>query len=138
MPANHQLFVYGTLRKDLEHPVFHYIGKYFHFVSYGKVKGRLYDLGDYPGAVPADKDQYIIGEIFAINEADEFDYAIGQLDDYEGINPAEGASLYRRETTTIYTENGTAEAWVYWYNGVVAGMPVITSGDIMNYIKERC
>jgi gamma-glutamylcyclotransferase (GGCT)/AIG2-like uncharacterized protein YtfP len=137
MNTNFQLFVYGSLREGFEHPAFQYIGKYFHFVSHGKIKGQLFDLGEYPAAIPTQGEHYIIGELYAIKEADEFCYAIAQLDDYEGINPGEGASLYRRELTTVYTGNGETDAWVYWYNGFVDGKPIIASGDVLAYMKER-
>ena len=137
MNSTFQIFVYGSLRKGFEHPVFKYIADYFNFAGHGKVKGLLYDLGEYPAALPDNGEHYIIGEVYAIKEQDEFSYAIAQLDDYEGINPVEGDSLYRRELATIYTENGTAKAWVYWYNGYISDESVIESGDVLAYMKER-
>ena len=138
MNTNFQLFVYGALRKGFEHPVFTYIANYFHFVGPGKIKGRLYDLGEYPAAIPADDDHYIFGELYTIRHKDEFCYAIGQLDDYEGINPGDDAtSLYRRELTEVYTDNGLVTAWVYWYNGSVDGYPPIASGDVLAYMQQR-
>ncbi|CAN5686615.1 gamma-glutamylcyclotransferase [soil metagenome] len=137
MNTNYQLFVYGSLRKGFEHPVFKYISDYFNFVSHGKVKGLLYDFGEYPAAVPDNGDHFIIGELYTVKEPDEFSYAIGQLDDYEGINPAEGSSLYRREKTTVYTEQGTTTGWVYWYNGYINNEPLITSGDVLAYAREK-
>lgn len=135
--SNFQLFVYGSLREGFGHPAFEYIGNYFHFVAHGKVRGQLYDLGDYPAAVPSRGEHFIIGELYAINEPDEFSYAIAQLDDYEGINPAEGASLYRRELATIYKGKDETMAWIYWYNGYVDNKPTISSGDVLAYMKEK-
>ena len=137
MNSTFQLFVYGSLRKGFEHPAFKYIADYFHFVSHGKVKGILYDLGEYPAAVPGNDEHYIVGELYKIKEKDEFFYAIAQLDDYEGINPEEGTSLYRRETATIFTPGGPTEAWVYWYNKAIDNAPIIESGDVLAYLKER-
>ena len=137
MNTNYQLFVYGSLRKGFEHPAFKYITSYFHFVSHGKVKGLLYDLGEYPAAIPDKEEHYIVGELYSINEPDEFSYAIAQLDDYEGINPEEGSSLYRRELATIYTDHYMTNAWVYWYNGRLEDQPIIASGDVLAYMKEK-
>jgi gamma-glutamylcyclotransferase (GGCT)/AIG2-like uncharacterized protein YtfP len=137
MNTQHRLFVYGSLRKGFEHPVFKYVSDYFHFVSHGKVKGILYDLGEYPAALPTEGERYITGELYEIKEPATFSYAIAQLDDYEGINPEEGSSLYRRELASIYTEKGITKAWVYWYNGEIGTEPIIESGDMLQYLKEK-
>ena len=137
MNSQHQLFVYGSLRKGFEHPIFKYVSDYFHFVSPGKIKGILYDLGEYPAALPTEGESYIKGELYAIKEPTEFSYAIAQLDDYEGINPEEGSSLYRRELASIYTDQGITTAWVYWYNGEIGTEPIIESGDMLQYLKEK-
>lgn len=134
---NHQLFVYGSLRQGFEHPAFQFISRYFTLVSHAKIKGLVYDLGEYPAAIPTSGEKYIIGELYAIKLADEFCYAIAQLDDYEGINPEEGESLYRRELTTVFTPNGTETAWVYWYNGSVEGQPLVESGDMLEYLRLK-
>jgi gamma-glutamylcyclotransferase (GGCT)/AIG2-like uncharacterized protein YtfP len=131
-----QLFVYGSLRKGFEHPAFTYISNYFDFVCHAKIKGRLYDLGEYPAAIPSEEEHFIIGELYSIKNITEFGYAIAQLDDYEGINPGDGAtSLYRRELANIYTGNGLLTAWVYWYNGSVHQHPAIETGDVLAYLK---
>jgi len=138
MNTTYQLFVYGSLRKGFEHPAFTYIANYFHFSCHAKVKGLVYDLGEYPAAIPTDSEHFISGELYTIKHKDEFCYAIGQLDDYEGINPGdESTSLYRRELVNVYTADETLSAWVYWYNGPVEGFPVIPSGDVLEYMKQR-
>jgi gamma-glutamylcyclotransferase (GGCT)/AIG2-like uncharacterized protein YtfP len=133
-----QLFVYGSLRKGFEHPAFTYIATYFDFVCHAKIMGKLYDLGEYPAAVPGSENNFITGELYTIRHRDEFAYAIAQLDDYEGVNPGDDEEpLYRRELANIYTDNGLVMAWVYWYNGSVAGYPPIESGDVLEYMKQR-
>lgn len=103
------------------------------------MQGRLYDLGKYPAAVPSDDNGQIVGELYAIKNPDEFDWAIAQLDDYEGIDNEDGeAPLYRRELATIALDSGEmAEAWVYWYARPVAGCPVIESGDLLQYLQDK-
>ena len=132
-----QLFVYGSLRSGFKSPAYEYIGRFFSFVSEAKVKGKLFDLGSYPGGVPAE-DKFIIGELYKIKDRSEFSWAIGQLDDYEGINPGDNSnSLYRRQLVEVFIDNGLVPAWVYWYNGPVDDSPLIASGDILDYIKRR-
>ncbi len=136
--ANGQLFVYGTLRSGFQHPVYAYISRYFTLVGQGEVKGRLYDLGSYPAAVPVTEDHFIIGELYRINHPDEFAWAIAQLDDYEGVNTEpEEAKLYKRVQTTVYLPDQTTDAWVYWYNGDVSQSPPIDSGDILQYLQQK-
>ncbi len=61
-----------------------------------------------------------------------FHWAIGQLDDYEGVNvEPDEMQLYRRELTEVYFNNQITHAWIYWYNGDVSGRPLIASGDLM-------
>jgi gamma-glutamylcyclotransferase (GGCT)/AIG2-like uncharacterized protein YtfP len=131
------LFVYGSLRRGFLHPVFDYIRNHFTFVADGTVKGRLYDLGLYPAAVP-DEDGKLIGELFVANSEEDFNWAISQLDDYEGLNPeADETPLYRRERATVYYNNQEATAWIYWFNSSVEGKPLIESGDVMEYFKNK-
>jgi gamma-glutamylcyclotransferase (GGCT)/AIG2-like uncharacterized protein YtfP len=138
MTTNHQLFVYGSLRQGFNHPAHQFISRYFNLISAATIKGALYDLGEYPAAIPTEGDGHIIGELYAIKMADEFCYAIAQLDDYEGIVPEENAqALYRRELVTVFADNGPVEAWVYWYNGSVDGHPRVESGDVLEYIKAK-
>ncbi len=95
-------------------------------------------MGEYPAAVPSEKDQYIIGELYRINNSDEFEWAMAQLDDYEGVNVEHGDTpLYRRERTTVYTNDGQTEAWVYWFNRDTSGKPNIESGDVLEYMKNK-
>jgi gamma-glutamylcyclotransferase (GGCT)/AIG2-like uncharacterized protein YtfP len=136
---DYQLFVYGSLRKGFQHAAYEYIRRYFDFVSEAKVSGTLYDMGDYPAAVPGSTGSAIIGELYRIREIDELDWALGQLDDYEGINPEENEpALYRREKTIVLLPDGVqTEAWIYWFNGEVTGRPVVASGDVLKYLADR-
>jgi len=131
------LFVYGSLRRGFHHPVFDYIKNHFTFVADGKAKGKLYDLGLYPAALPA-ADGTLIGELFIANSEEDFDWAISQLDDYEGLNPeVDETPLYRRELVEVLHNNNNTQAWIYWYNGSVEDKPVVESGDVMEYFKNK-
>ena len=132
------VFVYGSLRKGFRSPAYEYISRFFNFVGEAKVKGKLYDLGEYPAATPTADETFIEGELYVIKDPSEFPWAIGQLDDYEGVNVEKGElQLYRREWTNISVNNEVIPAWIYWYNGDVTGKPVVASGDIMEYMKAK-
>lgn len=137
-PPVFQIFVYGSLRSGFHHPAYAYISRYFTLHASAKVKGRLYDMGEYPAAVPTNDDCYILGELYQINQPEEFSWAIAQLDDYEGINTEEGESpLYRREIASIQVNNQNIEAWMYWFNGDITGKPHIESGDVLEYMHQK-
>ena len=134
----YRIFVYGSLRSGFKHPAYEYISKYFTLVGEAKVKGKLYDMGSYPAAVPTDEESYILGELYALKHENEFSWAMEQLDDYEGVNPEEGeVALYKRSTTTVYCGTNTTTAWIYWFNGDVNDQPLIASGDVLQFIQQK-
>ncbi len=138
MNSIHQIFVYGSLRSGFKSPAFEYISRYFTFIADAKVKGTLHDMGDYPAAIPSKDEHYIVGELYAINNRDEFGFAIAQLDDYEGVNAEDGEQpLFRRETVTVSAGNQMADAWIYWFNGNISRKPIIQSGDVLKYLELK-
>lgn len=137
---NYFLFVYGSLRKGFHSDVYYYISSYFNFVCSAKTQGILSDMGEYPAATPSAKQQaFIYGELYHIINEHEFSWAIGQLDDYEGLHAEEGeTALFKRELADVMTEDGnTIKAWVYWYNGDITDKPVIESGDVLEYFRKK-
>ncbi len=136
--GNYKLFVYGSLRSGFRNPVYAYLTKYFHLLGEAVVKGKLYDLGEYPAAAATDQDKFISGELYSINNPAEFSWAIGQLDDYEGLNTEEGETpLYKREEVIAYQGGQPHTAWIYWYNKDLSGYPEIESGDLMQYLQQK-
>jgi gamma-glutamylcyclotransferase (GGCT)/AIG2-like uncharacterized protein YtfP len=137
-PATYYLFVYGSLRSGFKSPVYEYVSRFYTFVGDGTVKGKLYDLGEYPAAIPTEDESYIVGELYNIKNSNDFSWAIGQLDDYEGVNvEADEVKLYRRDIATINCNGEIFSAWIYWYNGDVSGKPIIASGDIMEFLNKK-
>lgn len=136
--ATYYVFVYGSLRSGFQSPAYEYISRYFKLFGEAKVRGRLFDLGEYPAAIPVQEESFIKGELYIVKSEEEFSWAIAQLDDYEGVFPEPGEpTLYRREIADIYINDAIVPAWIYWYNGDVSGKPVIASGDILEYINKK-
>jgi gamma-glutamylcyclotransferase (GGCT)/AIG2-like uncharacterized protein YtfP len=130
----YRLFVYGSLRSGLHNAIFTYISSYFVLEGMGAVQGKLYDLGEYPGAIPDTGKSHIIGEVYRIEEEEDFEWAMEQIDDYEGYVVSEGAtSLFRRELATVSFQDTTIVAWMYWYNRPVGNATRILSGDFVAY-----
>jgi gamma-glutamylcyclotransferase (GGCT)/AIG2-like uncharacterized protein YtfP len=134
----YQLFVYGSLLSGFHHPAYAYISRYFTLVGPAKVKGKLFDMGEYPAAIPVNEDAWIAGELYQLNNKDEFAWAICQLDDYEGIFPEVGETpLYRREPVNVVINDKEALAWIYWYNQEITDKPVISSGSVLQYRDQQ-
>jgi gamma-glutamylcyclotransferase (GGCT)/AIG2-like uncharacterized protein YtfP len=118
--------------------VYEYISRYFSLAGAAKVKGKLFDMGSYPAATPANDESFITGELYHIINPGEFSWAIGQLDDYEGISAEAGDQpLYYRAITDVYMNSEIIPAWIYWFNGDVASRPLIASGDVMEYLNQK-
>ena len=133
-----RLFVYGSLRSGFRNPIYNYLTQYFHLLGEAIVKGQFFDKGEYPVALPTSDEHYITGELYEVNNAEEFSWAIEQLDDYEGLNVETGEQpLYRRALTVAYQKGQDSQAWIYWYNQSIEGMPVIETGDVLKYLQEK-
>ncbi|TAD81683.1 MAG: gamma-glutamylcyclotransferase, partial [Bacteroidetes bacterium] len=100
--SSYHLFVYGSLRQGFHHPAYQYISKYFNLVGHATTAGVLYDLGEYPAAKSSNLQSDVLhGELYAIKNVAELDWALAQLDDYEGLNPEDGPALFCRQLCTV-------------------------------------
>jgi gamma-glutamylcyclotransferase (GGCT)/AIG2-like uncharacterized protein YtfP len=134
----YNLFVYGSLRSGFHSHAYEYISRYFVLMGEAKVKGKLFDMGNFPAANPSGENCFIVGELYRIKNENDFSWAFGQLDDYEGINVEfDEEPQYRREITEVYINGQTLPAWIYWFNGDVSGKPVIASGDMLEYLRQK-
>ncbi len=137
-PGVYQLFVYGSLRSGFRSPVYEYISRFFSFSGEAKVRGKLFDMGSYPAGMPTNENNFIVGELYMANNPNEFSWAIGQLDDYEGVSvEPDEVQLYRREITEVHINGQVTHAWIYWFNGDVTGRPLISSGDLLEYLSKK-
>ncbi len=131
-----RLFVYGTLRRDAGRDIHRLIARHAEFVGRGRVRGRLFMLGDYPAmAVDADSLSVVAGELYELPEGRR-ELALLELDDYEGIGPNHSRPHdYRREVVAVEMSDGTRiDAWAYVLNRGTEGLPRIESGD---FVGER-
>lgn len=124
-----RLFVYGTLRKDSRSSKHRMLAQGTRFVGHARTRGRLYDLGSYPGLVlPGAPDAWVRGEVYALERAPEI---LARLDEYEGCGPNRAKPhQYERVQGTVVMDTGEEGlAWVYVFKGSVAGKNEILSGD---------
>lgn len=133
-----KLFVYGSLRSGFRNPAYDYLTCHFQLIGEAVVKGKFFDKGDFPVAVPVSNEHFIHGELYELNQESEFVWVFGQLDDYEGVNvEPEETPLYRREPVTVYLNGTETRAWIYWYNGNTASLPELPIGDVMKYLQLK-
>lgn len=138
MESTYHLFVYGSLRSGFRNPAYQYIADYFSLVGEAVVQGKFYDKGEYPVAISTNEDSFITGELYLAKNKEAFEWAIAQLDDYEGLNVEPGETpWYKREQVKVYIDKQPFHSWIYWYNGDVTGMEEIITGDIMKYLQEK-
>ena len=137
MKTPEHLFVCGTLRPGLApDEVAGLMGRMLR-IGLASVPGRLYDLGDYPGAVlDPNCDAKIIGEVFQLPDDHA---ALAALDAYEGIDPQDSnAGLFVRREAEITLDDGVnLRCWIYVYNREVESAALITGGDYLIYKHEE-
>lgn len=140
------LFVYGTLRPELvghattAAPVD--LVKRLTAAGEATVPGLLFDLGAYPGFVPATSGRehhhdrlqpasLVVGDLLEVSEQQ-----LATFDAYEecgGQDP-----LYRRERTTATRrrDGSRVECWIYRYCREITGRQVIASGDYAQHLAD--
>ena len=132
------LFVYGTLMQGCNALRDWQEKAQAKFVGKGRISGRLYDLGEYPGAITsvADSGEWVVGEIYELSLPAE---SINFLDEYEGFIPADPSkSLYVRKVAPVNMDDGRVEdAWVYFYNRSTEGARLIQCGDYLAVNRVR-
>ncbi len=105
--------------------------------GHGRITGRLYDLGDYPGAVStSDTREHVKGELYRL---DDPDLAINILDQYEEFFPSHpDKSLFVRRLVPVTMEDGRQKkAWAYFYNREVDQADWIPGGNYRDRISAR-
>jgi len=129
------LFVYGTLRRGQPlHP--HLGAARARFVGEGRIVGRLFDLGEYPGATPDPKRfSTVRGEVHELHDPQG---TLDVLDDIEGFDMKrpELSLFERREAEVTMDSGGTVQAWVYFYRRPLLAATEIPDGDFTRYLSE--
>lgn len=127
------LFVYGTLMSTASGGLGggerERLAKTATLVAPAAFQGRLFDLGNYPGAIDTpDGEAAVAGEVWKF-KAKEPDFA--WLDDYEGVDPETGAgSEYVRTRREVTLPDGQKlEAWIYLCTIDVSAHQRVESGS---------
>jgi gamma-glutamylcyclotransferase (GGCT)/AIG2-like uncharacterized protein YtfP len=129
------LFVYGTLLIN-ENELSKYLKHTAIFYTKGKINGKLYNAGEYPGAIPdANSGYFIYGDVYHLPCQQQ---AFSLLDAYEGYgNDQPQPNEFLRRLCEVETELGLKTCWVYFYNLRVAGLEEIRTGDYIGFLSRK-
>ena len=111
-----RLFTYGTLMRGFR--LHRLLSGRAEFLTRGQVRGRIIDLGSYPGAVP-DPVAPIHGEVYRL-----VDPALWAV-----LDSAEGPQYHRREVAVRSEDGRELAASIYWYIGPLDRTVPIPGGD---------
>ncbi len=100
----------------------------FRRVGQGFVRGRLYDLGEYPGAVLTRSGPFIRGLVFELPDEPGI---LERLDAYEEFDKSHPkASLFVRKRRVVSLRDGKKiECWIYAYNRPPGSATPLPDGD---------
>lgn len=128
---NRHLFVYGTLRRDLQYAMHDVLARAAQCVGDASVRGALFDLGAYPGlVVDAPEAGFVRGALYAFH-AGTAEQTLAVLDAYEGCTSSDiPPHAYRRALIQVALADGpTVSAWAYLLNRPPTGLTRIPGGD---------
>lgn len=117
-----RVFVYGTLRRGGRNDIHRY-QPMPRWVTTGRVRGRLYHLGRYPGLLLGDGD-WVTGEVYEVSAS-----VLVELDHLERLLP-QPTGEYHRRTVAVDTPDGPLVCMLYEIDpSRVEGRPLIAHGD---------
>lgn len=146
-PAGRLLFTYGTLMLTTGIPAVDDAMRSAG-ASLGRayVLGNLFDLGDYPGAVPVasagdaaygEDAPKVWGHLLSLKDPAAL---FTVIDTYEGYDPGNlQASEFVRAETAVYLPGAGSKVsgQIYWYNFPTSPSQAIASGDYLAYWKDK-
>ncbi len=127
------LFVYGTLRPFVAIPMARWLAAEAHYVGPARARGRLYDLGPYPGMrAPYGPRQWVVGDLYRVASV----RVLRVLDRYEA-GAARARPQFVRVRSVVTPQRGARRpAWVYLYRRGVWRAPRIWSGDYRRHLER--
>lgn len=124
------LFVYGTLLRRSRHPMARFLAERGRYAGAAQVRGRLYNLGRYPGMLePFNDDDWVHGDLYDLGEGTT---TLVELDAYEQAESPLPAYFERRLGEAVRADGTSVPVWIYWYRGEAAESQRIASGRYTN------
>ena len=132
-----RIFLYGTLLPDHAPAEIADIAQRLRPVGRAFVRGRLYDLGEYPGAIlDPSSDTMIVGKVFELPDDRGMP---AKLDWYEGFDPSEpdGSLFVRMKSSVTLDEGGELQCWIYVYNREPGEAPLMADGKYSQWKESE-
>jgi len=128
------LFIYGTLLPGEAPEEIASIVKRLRRLGSARVRGRLYDFGEFPGAVldPSSR-AMVYGELVALPSDEGLLEALDRYEEFDSSDPKR--SLFIRKKAKIWMANGSSrEGWIYVYNRHPGRAKLVRGGD---YLRSK-
>src|SRR5690349_8394374 len=128
------LFLYGTLLPGEAPEEIAYVVKRFRRLGSAHVRGRLYDFGEFPGAVLNPSARTMIhGELVALPSDQRILEALDRYEEFDPSHPKK--SLFIRTKAKILMADGShREGWIYVYNRHLGKAKLVRGGD---YLRSK-
>jgi gamma-glutamylcyclotransferase (GGCT)/AIG2-like uncharacterized protein YtfP len=128
------LFVYGTLRAFVDIPMAQWLRRTARYVGSATTRGRLYDLGPYPGMRAArGRGERIVGDLYRVANPRVFRV----LDRYEAGSARAKARFVRVRCVVKPVRGAGKAAWAFRYCRSVVSVARISSGDYRVHCQSR-
>jgi gamma-glutamylcyclotransferase (GGCT)/AIG2-like uncharacterized protein YtfP len=131
------LFIYGTLMPDHAPAEIARAVRKLRRVGNGWTSGRLYDFGEYPGAIfAAQGESKVRGAIYEMQGGMNL---LRQLDVYEEFDERhpERSLFLRKKRPIRLDDKRQLLAWVYEYNRDPSTGVAIPKGDYRDHLRRR-
>lgn len=134
-PVSAHLFVYGTLRRGYRGEMQAFLARSARFVDTAVFRGRLFLVGNYPGAVPSSRPEDVVhGDVFRLRQPA---VVLAELDAYEQCGPeGSGSEYYRRQAAVTLRTGRRIDAWIYLYGRPTRALRPIPSGDYLRFVDR--
>jgi gamma-glutamylcyclotransferase (GGCT)/AIG2-like uncharacterized protein YtfP len=122
------LFAYGTLQPEFVPPTIAHAVARLHPIGRGFIRGVLYDLGGYPGAVLDPSTEKTIGGL--VLQLPEDANVLRDIDAYEEFDPdvPERSQFIRVLRPVVLATGGTLQCWIYVYNRNPSSARIFSDG----------
>ena len=127
-PSDNQnlLFVYGTLQKKVAAATEKKLMEDCKYKGKACLWGKLYDVGEYPALIESwNKTDIVKGELYSVSNE-----KLEEIKEHEGPE-------YTPTRCKVNVGKDKKTAHVFIYNQAVTGMPLISSGDYVDYCTNK-
>jgi gamma-glutamylcyclotransferase (GGCT)/AIG2-like uncharacterized protein YtfP len=125
-----RLFVYGTLLTGSGwRAINRLMRKQARRLGPASVQGQLYDLGDYPAAIPSSiSADRVYGEAYSVSQNDRTLKILDRYEDFDPERPESSLYIRRSVTALLLPSQRPITCWIYWFNGPLPFRRRIRSG----------